>query len=268
MNCSEVQSSVYVYLDGEFAEPESESYRKHLDGCPSCHAYVSQEASFLVGIRESLVAPKAPEALRHRIEATLAVTPLPEGAVDRAPAKERGGWGTWAGLPAAAAIALALMIVLPGAPADAEVDPEITHAVTAHHREMPSEIAGSRDRVREYLQRSVSFAVEAPLPETEMVKLLGARLTQVRGEPAVVYQYLVGKQRISVLQASSRAVSKRKRVRRIARPMRTRTTVRRLHHHEGYAVVTYETRGVTHAVVSAMPEADLMRLVPASHQEP
>jgi len=161
-----------------------------------------------------------------------------------------------------------MVIVLPGAPADAEVDPEITHAVTAHHRKMPSEIAGSRDRVREYLQRSVSFAVEAPLPETEMVKLLGARLTQVRGEPAVVYQYLVGKQRISVLQASSRANPKRKRARRVARPMRARTTVRRLHHHEGYAVVTYETRGVTHAVVSAMPEADLMRLVPASHQAP
>lgn len=268
MNCSEVQSSVYVYLDGEFAEPESESYRAHLDACQTCHAYVSQEASFLVGIRESLVAPKAPEALRQRIEATLAVTPISKEMLDQTPTKERGSWITWAGLPAAAAVALTLVIVLPGTQADAEVDPEITHAVTAHHRRMPSEIAGSRDRVREYLQRSVSFAVEAPLPETEVVKLLGARLTQVRGEPAVVYQYLVGSQRISVLQAPSRAIVKRNRARRIARPVRTRTTVRKLHHHEGYAVVTYETRGVTHAVVSAMPEAELMRLVPASHQEP
>lgn len=268
MNCSEVQSSVYVYLDGEFAEPESASYRAHLDACEACHAYVSQEASFLVGIRESLVAPKAPAALRHRIEATLAVTPVSREMLVRTPSKERGGWVSWAGLPAAAAVALALLIVLPGTQADAEVDPEITHAVTAHHRRMPSEIAGSRDRVREYLQRSVSFAVEAPLPETEIVKLLGARLTQVRGEPAVVYQYLVGSQRISVLQASSRTIAKRNRARRAARPVRTRTTVRRLHHHEGYAVVTYETRGVTHAVVSAMPEADLMRIVPASHQEP
>ena len=50
--------------------------------------------------------------------------------------------------------------------------------------------------------------------------------------------------------------------------MRTQTVVRTLHHHEGYAVVTYETRGVTHAVVSAMPEAELMRLVPASHKLP
>lgn len=266
MNCTEVQSSVYVYLDGEFAEPESESYRAHLDACPSCHAYVSQEASFLVGIRESLIAPKAPAALRHRIEATLAVTPVSKEMLAQTPSRERRGWSTWAGLPAAAALALALVILLPGTQADAEVDPEITHAVTAHHRRMPSEIAGSHDRVREYLQRSVSFAVEAPLAETELVKLLGARLTQVRGEPAVVYQYRVGSQRISVLQASSRAIAKRNRVRRGARPVQTRTTVRKLHHHEGYAVVTYETRGVTHAVVSAMPEAELMRLVPASHQ--
>mgnify|MGYP002830681246 CR=1 FL=1 len=57
-------------------------------------------------------------------------------------------------------------------------------------------------------------------------------------------------------------------IRPAARPTRARTMVRKLHHHEGYAVVTYETRGVTHAVVSAMPEAELMRLVPASHQEP
>ena len=268
MNCSEIQSSVYVYLDGEFAEPENESYRRHLEGCPTCRAYVTQEASFLVGIRESLVAPKAPEALRHRIEATLAVTPLPPGAPERTGARERRSWATWAGLPAAAAVALALLIVLPGAPADAEVDPEVTHAVTAHHREMPSEVAGSRDRVREYLQRSVSFAVEAPLPETEMVKLLGARLTQVRGEPAVVYQYLVGNQRISVLQASARAVAKRKRLERRPRRTGTRRLVHKVQHHEGYAVVTYETRGVTHAVVSAMPEAELVRLVPASHREP
>ena len=268
MNCSEVQSSVYVYLDGEFAEPESEIYRQHLDQCPSCRAYVRQEASFLVGVRESLAAPKAPEALRHRIEATLAATPLPAGAVDESASREGRKWGAWAGVPAAAALALALVIVLPGGQADAEVDPEITHAVTAHHREMPSEIAGSRDRVREYLQRSVSFAVEAPLPETDVVNLRGARLTQVRGEPAVVYQYQVGSQRISVLQASSRRLAKRQRIRRAPRPMRTQTVVRTLHHHEGYAVVTYETRGVTHAVVSAMPEAELMRLVPASHKEP
>ena len=267
MNCSEVQSSVYVYLDGEFAEPESDSYRAHLDACPSCHAYVSQEASFLVGIRESLVAPKAPESLRHRIEATLAITPVSEKLIAQTPSRERSGWGAWTGLPVAAAVALALVIVLPGTQADAEVDPEITHAVTAHHRRMPSEIAGSKDRVREYLQRSVSFAVEAPLAETELVKLLGARLTQVRGEPAVVYQYLVGSQRISVLQSSSRTRTKRGRVRRATRPNQTRTTVRKLHHREGYAVVTYETRGITHAVVSAMPEAELMRIVPASHQE-
>ena len=265
MNCAEIQSAVYIFLDGEFADPEVEAFRAHLDACPPCSRYVRQEASFLTGIRESLEAPAAPEGLRQRIEATLAVTPVPEGAIRESRRDRDRGWLGWAGLPAAAAIALALLILLPGGTADAEVDPAITYAVTAHHREMPTEVRGSKDRVRRYLQRSVSFAVRAPLTETDGVKLLGARLTQVRGEPAVVYQYQVGGQRISVLQT---AAGQRTRATRRGTRNRHRTrnrTRHEIHHHKGYAVVTYETRGVTHTVVSAMAEDDLVRLVPAEY---
>ena len=129
---------------------------------------------------------------------------------------------------------------------------------------MPTEVQGSNDRVQRYLQRSVSFAVTAPLAESDEVKLLGARLTLVRGEPAVLYQYRVGAQRISVLQT---ATGQRTQAppRPGARPQaRTRTRTRHaVHHRDGYAVVTYVARGVTHAVVSAMPERELVRLVPA-----
>jgi len=259
VNCSEIRSSVYVYLDGEFAAPEIESYDAHLDTCDDCRSYVHREAAFLEGVRESLEAPQAPAALRQRIEATLAVTPLPEGALTQRARGDGRRWLAAAGLPAAAAVALVIFILLPGPPADAEVDQAIKHAVTAHHRELPTEIEGPSERVRDYLQRSVSFAVEAPLPESPGVKLIGARLTQVRGEPAVVYQYRVGARRLSVLQTMHRT--------RRHRPPRSEqgSIKRRVHHHQGYAVVTYENRGVTHAAVSSMPDTELMALVPASY---
>jgi anti-sigma factor RsiW len=257
MNCSEIQRGVYVYLDGEFAAPEAEALEAHLGACESCQTLVRREAAFLQGFRESLATPATPAGLRERVEATLAVTPLPEGAGSAQGYRPRTYRLGWAGIPAAAALTLALLILLPGAPADAEVDSEITHAVSAHHRHFPSEVAGSPGQVREYLQRSVSFAVEAPITPGPKVKLLGARLTQVQGEPAVVYHYQVEGQRISVLQSPTRRPVRQARKRR-------GHVHHRVHHHQGYAVVTYETRGVTHAVVSTMDEEQLVRLVPTT----
>ena len=250
MTCDEVRHTMYVYLDDEFAAPEAEAFRRHLDGCDGCRSLAQSESRFLNHVRERLPAPEMPEGMEARVRMALASAPAPEQA-QAAPRSY-----SWVAAPLALA-AGALMTL--GAwtalgPTGTE-DVALSHAVAAHQTAMPLEVKGGEESVRRFVKANAPFAAEVPLPSDNDLRLVGARLTQVDGRVAVIYEYDKGGQRVSVLQAVPQGTS-------AERPaVRTR-----LDHRQGYGVLTFGSRGLNNAVVGQLPEGEMRRLVPVSYR--
>lgn len=257
MNCDDVQSAIYVYLDGEFAPPEEAAFRRHLDGCVRCRSLAGQEARFLDRLKETLDGPAVPGDLRARIEARLSEEPAPKrpdaprGRLLSLPVPSRRAWLVLA--PAAlAALVLLGLAARQGVPAPG-ADSAVQHVVAAHTTVMPMEVRGSEEQIRTFLQENVPFAVKVPFQGQDGVKLVGARLTQLSGQLAVLYSFDWRGRRLSVLQSADTVAPT------------GRDARYRLGHHSGFGVVTYGQHGVSNAVVGDMPDGELRRLVPASY---
>lgn len=258
MNCDDVRNAVYVFLDGEFAATEEEAFESHLTACSPCTELVQQEAAFLCRVKDGLKTPEAPAELRGRIQAALESTPPAAHSSVWETRRGRSWWRVlgWSAAPAAAGLATVLLLAYQAPEASSEHGVAARHAVAAHRTPLPAEIRGSADAVQSYVQNSVNFAASEPLPRRPGLELIGARLTQVNGEPAVIYQYRLGQERLSVLQTT-------------VHPRRRHAPrTYRLGHVSGYGVVTFQTRGVTHAVVGSMPDDQLVRFVPATYTVP
>lgn len=257
MNCDDVRSAIYVYLDGEFAAPEEAEFERHLDGCPHCRRTVERESVFLAELKSNIETPAVPTELRVRIESQLAEIPAPGGVGSG----RRYFWA--AAVPVALAACVTLAVVYYGRTAPVEaapvapetVDTVAREAVRAHAQDLPMEVRGSDTHIRSFVEENVDFAVEIPLSNDPEVKLVGARLAQVDGRSAVIFNYETESgERLSVVQRpSSKAPA----------PERAKPEVAA---HEGYRVMTFEQRGVKNAVVGNVAESQMMRLVPASHR--
>lgn len=245
MTCDDVRQAVYVYLDDEFAAPEAEAFRRHMEGCSDCGALVRGEAAFLAHVQASLEPPDLSEAFEARVLAALDGAPAPERLPEVAPARV-----SWAAAPLALAAGALLAL---GAwnliPAMDSADLSVRHAVAAHQTAMPPEVTGGEETVRRFVQANVPFAASVPFQSNDGLQLVGARLTQVDGRVAVIYQYDKGGQRVSVLQAAAPA-----------------TVSSRLDHRQGYGILTFGDRGLHHAVVGRLPEREMRGLVPVAYR--
>lgn len=256
MNCNDVRNGIYVYLDGEFAQPERGAFEGHISACAACRALVEAERHFLTVIRERKGAEAAPEGLRDRIEATLAITPIPR--TSKADPRRAAQWRTWL-IAAPVALAAALLLVFSGSlrPSGADHDAEeavVRAAVAAHRNDLPVEVRGSGDEIRKYLQDNARFAVQIPIQEGGQVQLVGARLTQMNDASAVVFNYRLGEHRFSVVQLPS------------VQPPGAGDDALRFDDQQGYRVVTYRQRGLTNSLVADMDDGELSRLVPAVYR--
>ncbi len=257
MNCDDVRNGIYVYLDGEFAPPEEVAFERHIDACPGCRAMVCCESEFLSALRTSMDAPVASEALRARICDALAHCATTAREDDRAPqalvVAAGGGWRR-AVMPTAVAASLTAAVVWSmGAVADADKAPEVVdEAVAVHVKDLPMEVRGTEHQIREFLQENVPFAIQLPFRDEPNVRLVGARLTQLNGRSAVLFNYEYHGERLSVLQ--------------LAQPEGDGAFDRagfQVEDRQGYRVVTYRHRGVTNSVVGHVGESEMLRLVPA-----
>lgn len=251
MNCDDVKNGIYVFLDGEFAAPEEAAFTRHLDACPRCKSLAQGEAGFLGCVKDTLGAPEASGDLRARIESSLAATPLPAWSEESglyAPRRRTVRWAVAAPALAASVAAIAyIAFPVPGASAEEATVRE--QAVAAHANPMPMEVRGSEESVRSFLQENVRFAVAMPFAQAPTVHLVGARLTQVGGQVAVLYRYKVDTRELSVLQRST--------------PQGADDDERQpyLGHVHGYRVVTWDDRDVVNTVVGDLPDGQMMNLV-------
>ncbi|MGM0574254.1 MAG: zf-HC2 domain-containing protein [Myxococcota bacterium] len=259
MNCDDVRNGIYVFLDGEFAAPEEGAFQRHVDGCPGCRDLVRREATFLSHVKESLETPRMPDSVRAHVEAALADAPAHYDAGGEG-ASDSGGFAPWwsrpwlMATPAALAVSVLVFWAWPGDEAAAGDSGVLRQVVAVHTHELPMEVRGSEEQVRAFLQENVPFAVTIPFEDVETMKLVGARLTRVGEQPAVLFRYAMAGRPLTVLQASDAAL-------RAA----AAEHAPRVEHVGGYGVVSYGARGVRNTVVGNVPEHDLLRLVPASY---
>ncbi|MCB9786869.1 MAG: zf-HC2 domain-containing protein [Deltaproteobacteria bacterium] len=254
MNCDDVKNGIYVFLDGEFAAPEEAAFTRHLDACPRCRALAQHEAGFLGCVKDTLGAPEASGDLRARIESSLAATPLPVWSEESGlhTPRRRGGRWTVVAPALAASVAAIVYIALPAGGASAEEASVREQAVAAHAHPLPMEVRGSKEVVRSFLQDNVPFAVAIPFDQTPSVRLVGARLTQVGGQVAVIFRYELDARDVSVLQVPTRT--------RVANQDEDERQPF-IGHMRGYGVATFDQHDVVNTVVGDLPEGEMLQLM-------
>ncbi len=259
MNCDDVKQGVYVYLDGEFARQETRDFEAHLVTCAACRGLVDKEAHFLRRIRQGLPAVKAPEQLHERLEVALMGAQAPPTSPLTSPS-ERGwldrllGW-SWIAVPTMVAVALVVFVTSRRADRGAS-EAVVRAAIAAHESRLPVEVKGSESEIRSFLQNNVRFAVKIPVQNVSNVDLVGARLTEIHGDPAIIYTYRMGQRRFSVVQLATDSSS--------IHPMPADGVA--VNEHGDVKVVTYHSGGLTNSLVGELEAGALKQVMPVVYR--
>lgn len=258
MNCDDIQKGIYVYLDSELAEPDRLDFEQHVRSCARCRGRVERERGFIAGFRAKVPRVTAPPGLEARIRQALAEAPAPEesGVKPLRPAAT-----TWVRpwMLAAAAVLIATPAVMvwqmSSTPAPHGEERVAMEAVATHRDDLPMEVRGSQRQIRQFLESNVPFKVE--LPESvsggDAPELVGARLTRVDGREAVLLNYVVDGERLSVLQVAAPPTEAP-----AADQAPTYTS------QAGFDIATFRKRGVMSSVVGNGGSASVDRLVRAA----
>ena len=65
IDCSDVTTHIWLFLDGELSIREAAMIRRHLGGCDSCNEFVRYERAFLRVLRTALP-PRSAKSARWR----------------------------------------------------------------------------------------------------------------------------------------------------------------------------------------------------------
>jgi len=185
-----------AYADGELPPETTSQIDAHLVGCVRCRRELAVHRAMRrrLGFEPPVAAPPA---LRERIAAAIAATPVPV----QAPARPRWitmlrrPWVTSAIVAGAIAIAVGATVVVrhettardaATASVSAPSIPLLRDALADYRRVVAGDLPG-RARDLDAVRRAVSFPVE-PLHLTA-VRLLAAWTTELGGDPAVVLAY-------------------------------------------------------------------------------
>jgi len=256
MNCDDIQKGIYVYLDDEFADPERRDFEGHVRACARCRRRVERERGFLASFRSKVPQVTAPAGLEDRIRAALAAAPAPESGLRELP-RRGGAWRQW--WVAAAALTLVATPALivwraAGSGSAAGEERVAVEALQTHQRDLPMEVRGSQRQIREFLQANVPFEVELPPGSDPRLELIGARLTRVDGREAVLLNYAVEDERLSVLQVAAPAIEA---PHEDAPPTFSSQA--------GFDIATFRKRGVLSSVVGSGGSGSVQRLVKAAY---
>lgn len=234
MPCRIVHRHLDALVDGELETSAQVEFEAHLASCPLCRDQVAFSRAMKRTLRAELGHVQAPERLRLRVLTALASSPPHSGAnpssldnpattesvrpalmisnaksVGSAPESGRG-LRVWM-LPARYAVpaaAAAVLFVALGARTDDDASesavaatsvPLFEDVVRRHSSEHPAEIAGPPQQVIGWFRGKLHFPVRPIEFQTEGVRLLGARISNVREREAAAFYYEVRGQRVTVM---------------------------------------------------------------------
>lgn len=268
MNCEDIQKGIYVYLDGEFAEPERVDFEGHVRACAECRRKVERERMFIAGVRQAVPRVTAPAGLEERIKAALAAAPAPDAPSELASRRAQQPARKTFWLAAAATLVVsggltAWRLATPMAAANDAPERIAAEAVATHRSQLPMEVRGSQTQIRQFLEANVPFHVDMTLADDPEAELVGARFTRVDGREAVLLNYAVHGGRVSVLQVAAdqkdpeAEPSDTDEAQELAPSFATQA---------GFDVATFKRRGIVQSVVGDGGTGNVQRLVRAAWQ--
>jgi len=253
VDCAEFQKFAEPYVDGEFDSVSRIEVDAHVAECGACRQTAEELKAFKAFLRRHAGQVKAPDHLRERVSKALA-------DADRGP--------TVSGrhlLALAAAILLAFVvpnffqssITEPLDTYSESLTPILDASVDFHRRDLPVEVAGDHETIRQWFRDKVDFPVRLPEFDVEQnLSVVGARLSHVESYSAAHVVYQVGAAKVSVMlfpDDGQLDVPSRKEERVGSDYFRDNRS--------GYNVAVFRDNGVTYAITTDMPERSFERLV-------
>jgi anti-sigma factor RsiW len=184
LTCSDADTVLHAYVDGELTGADRAAYEAHLCTCEACTQASRLQARFKAAIRGHLPRPTLPVGLRSRIETALASAPSP------------GRRWPWRSHPRAftvsmaAAAALVLLVANTHRTVRSAV---LEQAVSTFHHDLPLDVLSeSCAKVSDWFRGKVDFAMQ-PNAHSGM-HCQGGRLVNVRDRfgAYVVYRVPAG----------------------------------------------------------------------------
>jgi anti-sigma factor RsiW len=261
-DCRDVERLLEPYLDGEFDEADRAGLEEHLAGCTRCRSAATSAMSFRSALRARLreavepgsAAGTAPESLRRRIST----------ALDAEESRPVSWWRRLlAPLPVAAAAACVAgaLFVFAG---HRSMDPLVEEAVRKHARDLPLELSAASlgpEAIPAMLASKLDFNPRPPAFRANGVKLVGARLAQLREWPAAYMRYETPRGPVGLFIIDD----PEHRVVEVGRQVRTGPGAMWVMNARGYNVAVWRKNEIVYSLVSDLDEADLVRLVETTH---
>lgn len=264
MTCGEVREYLFAFLDSELDAPLSIELQRHLDICPHCAC----EAEIERTVRRHLAAALDDQA-RHVAFDERALMPMFRPAARgrfRFAALGRGRT-LFTGL--AACILLVLAIWLAARRGQSVQHPDsfadLLVADFEHFLEQgePLQLASAEpERVSAWLRQKTGFDVSMPSTAARHCVLLGGRKCELAGQLAAFALYKVGDVPASLVVTRSERMDLEK--------MQRREHAGRSHwvdRCKGHTVVACQRGELLYAVVSTLPEKELLCLMPEPAHE-
>ncbi len=272
MSCTLVQRHVGALVDGELDPTTQIELERHVDACVACQELVAFEVATRSLVRDALSGPPAPAHLEERVRFALDRQPEP-GSATREPWIRVWPVAPRHAVPAAAAVSLLVLGGMKlGAPAE---DPYLgasmlDDVVDLHSAELPADVrveerSSSADpvagppeppirRVARYFRDKVAFPVRPAVFDGRDVRLVGARLSNVRERRAAALYYDYHGRRMTVVVTDAPVAEATGAAEVAAEGSVTYRDVR------GYAVPVRREAGLTYAFTGDLARDELLRL--------
>ena len=190
MNCSECQSRVTSYVDGELLPVDVDTFRAHLAGCAECTAIALTLTESKAAVRRAGNRYAAPPELRLRVLALARGETIAAGKSIAPPKTARRNlgrnWPRWAFAAAAVFIVVAGLFVAAVQRQNARkgfaelADLHVTALASANPVDV---VSTDRHTVKPWFQGRIPFTFDLPELQGTPFKLVGGRVAYFRQEP-------------------------------------------------------------------------------------
>ena len=243
MDCSNVQSILDPYLDGELDVLRNSEVKAHLDGCNLCARSFNESQMIRRALKSESLDFKAPADMRRRVQYALR-----QAAKAEAPSRRFSSLWFKIGAPIAAA-ALVVFMVAPNmrGPSSEElltqeiVASHIRSLMVDHLTDVPS---SDEHTVKPWFNGKLTFSPPASDLANDNFPLVGGRLDYINNRPVAALVYERDKHIINVFVWPSD-----ERVKSVA-PIPTR---------QGYHVIRWVSSGMNFSAVSDLEQNQLVK---------
>jgi len=245
MDCTNAQTLLDGYLDGELDPVRNLEIEEHLHGCTRCSLSYSDRQVIRGGLKTESLYFKAPADLQKRIQRSVR-----QAAKAEAPTR----WLSWSWLRVAAPLAAAALVVLMlvpffGGPSSDEL---LTQDVVASHIRslMVNHLADVRSTDEHTVKPWFNGKLDFSPPVSDLAKqgfpLIGGRLDYLNNRPVAALVYQRDKHVINVF---------------VWPPNRTRQTSESITKQQGYNVIRWTRSGMNFWTVSDLERSQLEKFV-------